>query len=57
MDIQEFAERVEDGTETSGTRQNICRKFMGIIYLNIIIIISTKHIVLPGFLIMYGENY
>lgn len=23
MDIQEFAERVEDGTETSGTRQNI----------------------------------
>jgi len=28
MDIQEFAERVEDGTETSGTRQNICKKFM-----------------------------
>lgn len=56
MDIQEFAERVEDGTETSGTRQNICKKFMMIIYLNIIII-STKHIVLPVFLIMYGENY
>lgn len=30
MDIQEFAERVGDGTETSGTRQNICRKFMEI---------------------------
>lgn len=56
MDIQEFAERVEDGTETSGTRQNICKKFMGIIYFSIIIT-SIKHIVLPGFLIMYGENY
>ena len=48
MDIQEFAERVGDGTETSGTRQNICRKFMEIVYLYIIDI-AIKHSVLSGF--------
>ncbi len=49
MDIQEFAERVGDGTETSGTRQNICRKFMEIVYLYIINIV-IKHSVLSVFL-------
>jgi hypothetical protein len=29
MDIQEFAERVEDGIETSGTRQNVEIKLYG----------------------------
>ena len=51
MDIQEFAERVGDGTETSGTRQNICRKFMEIVYLYIINI-AIKHSVLSGFLFL-----
>lgn len=55
MDIQEFAERVGDGTETSGTRQNICKKFMGIVYLYIINI-AIKHSVLSGFCVFIPEN-
>lgn len=54
MDIQEFAERVEDGTETSGTQQNICKKFMGIVYLYIINI-ASKHSVLSGFLFLSSD--
>ena len=54
MDIQEFAERVVDGTETSGTRQNICRKFMEIVYLYIINI-AIKHSVLSGFLFLSSD--
>lgn len=54
MDIQEFAERVGDGTETSGTRQNICRKFMEIVYLYIISI-AIKHSVLSGFLFLSSD--
>lgn len=56
MDIQEFAERVGDGTETSGTRQNICRKFMEIVYLYIINIV-IKHSVLSAFLRFYTRKW
>lgn len=56
MDIQEFAERVGDGTETSGTRQNICRKFMEIVYLYIINIV-IKHSVLSVFLRFYTRKW
>lgn len=41
MDIQEFAERVEDGIETSGTRQNVEIKLYGQCYYRICFIFNT----------------
>lgn len=41
MDIQEFAERVGDGTETSGTRQNVEIKLYGYCYYRICFIFNT----------------
>lgn len=40
MGVQEFAERVEDGTESSGTRQDICE----------------KSVYMTGILSLYGES-